>query len=78
MTRKTAIQALLAIIVTPEIAKAQKRLATGTSDISTSLTAIQPLHFHLACENLSGITISRGKEKITITSDQIFDALKAS
>lgn len=77
MTRKTAIKLVLAMPVAHYAQEAKKRdemaaiLSGATLD-----TILRPTHFTLSKDGVSGITLRRGKEEITITFDEIFDALK--
>ena len=78
MTRKTAIKLVLAMPVAHYAAEAQKKQEAMTTIVGDSLSSFKfaPVHFTLSSEGISGITLRRGKEEITISFDEIFDALK--
>ncbi len=78
MTRKTAIKLVLAMPVAHYAAESKKReeMTAILSGESLSSVMFRPVHFTLSKEGISGITLRRDKEEITISFDEIFDALK--
>lgn len=59
-------------------AESQKKqeISALVSEGSSLSLKIQPVHFTLSSEGISGITLTKGSEKITITFDDIWEALK--
>lgn len=80
MTRKTALQLLLAMPVSYYAAKnarAAESTLTATSDLTLSSIKFHPMTFTFNSDAIAGIELHKGSEKITITFDEIWEALKA-